>query len=49
MHIGDVKDGLDLSDYYVVPGFIDQHIHGSDNSDAMDGSQKLLIVWRNLY
>lgn len=42
MHIGDVKDGLDLSDYYVVPGFIDQHIHGSDNSDAMDGSQEAL-------
>lgn len=42
IHIGDVKDGLDLSDYYVVPGFIDQHIHGSDNSDAMDGSQEAL-------
>ena len=25
-------------DYVVVPGFIDQHIHGAAGSDAMDGT-----------
>ncbi len=35
-------EGLDLSGYYVVPGFIDQHIHGSANADTMDGNQAAL-------
>lgn len=26
------------SDQVILPGFIDQHIHGADNFDAMDGS-----------
>lgn len=26
----------------VVPGFIDQHIHGANNADAMDGSKEAL-------
>jgi len=29
-------DGLDLGNYYLVPGFIDQHIHGAANYDFMD-------------
>ncbi len=24
--------------YYIVPGFIDQHIHGANGSDVMDGT-----------
>ena len=31
------EDGLDLKGAYVVPGFIDQHIHGSVGCDFMDG------------
>lgn len=29
-------------DHVVLPGFIDQHIHGADNCDAMDGSVEKL-------
>lgn len=28
--------------YIIVPGFIDEHIHGSNNSDAMDGTKNSL-------
>ena len=27
-------------DYVVVPGFIDEHVHGAAGSDAMDGTIK---------
>ncbi len=34
-----VEDGEVLpEDYVIVPGFIDQHIHGAAGSDAMDGT-----------
>lgn len=29
-------------DHVVLPGFIDQHVHGADNCDAMDGSVEKL-------
>ncbi|MCR1808697.1 N-acetylglucosamine-6-phosphate deacetylase [Haploplasma modicum] len=32
------EQGFDFSDYYLVPGFIDQHIHGSAGFDIMDGT-----------
>jgi len=32
------NDGLDLSNCYLIPGLIDQHIHGSASFDVMDGS-----------
>ena len=41
--IGDKKtDGLmELDDsLFVVPGFIDEHIHGAMGSDAMDGTKE---------
>lgn len=38
--LGDDEEGLlELPDnYVVVPGFIDEHIHGAAGSDAMDGT-----------
>lgn len=31
-------DAIDLGDGYLVPGFIDIHVHGGDGSDFMDGT-----------
>ena len=39
-------DGDDYSDYYLVPGFIDQHIHGAAGFDAMDTNPNAL---KNIY
>jgi len=43
--IKEIKDGIEVDEYMylsddlvVVPGFIDQHIHGVDNYDTMDGT-----------
>ncbi len=38
--IGTNHEGLEElpEDYVIVPGFIDQHIHGAAGSDAMDGT-----------
>lgn len=36
----DNEEGLDLSNYYLVPGFIDQHIHGAAGFDFMDGTKE---------
>ena len=47
-YIGDdysvVTENLDNSgcESYLVPGFIDEHIHGAGGSDAMDGTEKAL-------
>ena len=40
--IGDEEEGLEElpENYVVVPGFIDQHIHGAAGSDAMDATHK---------
>ena len=36
VHIGDL---IELEENkFVIPGFIDQHIHGAAGSDAMDGT-----------
>lgn len=35
--IPDAHDCLDLSDFLVVPGFIDVHVHGGSGHDAADG------------
>lgn len=32
------ENGIDLQGKYVVPGFIDAHIHGAYGADAMDGT-----------
>lgn len=42
-YIGDDADKIDeviKVDGIVVPGFIDQHIHGAGGSDGMDGTEK---------
>lgn len=38
----DDKDVIDAQGMNVIPGFIDQHIHGADGSDHMDASQEAL-------
>ena len=39
IEIGGDAEGEELPEgYVVVPGFIDQHIHGAAGSDAMDGT-----------
>ena len=40
----DYLDNLEELDdkYIIVPGFIDEHIHGSNNSDAMDATKEAL-------
>lgn len=40
--IGQNEEGLEElpEDYIVVPGFIDEHIHGAAGSDAMDGTKE---------
>ncbi|MFP3511902.1 N-acetylglucosamine-6-phosphate deacetylase [Peribacillus sp. SIMBA_075] len=41
-HDDDVKVITLSSDYQVIPGAIDIHIHGASNSDAMDATQEAL-------
>ena len=42
--IGKFKDGIELPDnLIVVPGFIDQHIHGANHSDAMYPTEKDIL------
>ena len=36
------EQAIDLQGKYVVPGFIDVHIHGANGADAMDGTTEAL-------
>ncbi len=38
----EAENSIDLDRKYVVPGFIDVHIHGSNGADAMDGTAEAL-------
>lgn len=38
----EVENSIDLDGKYVVPGFIDVHIHGSNGADAMDETAEAL-------
>lgn len=38
----EIENSIDLDGKYVVPGFIDVHIHGSNGADAMDGTAEAL-------
>lgn len=38
----EAENSIDLDGKYVVPGFIDVHIHGSNGADAMDGTVEAL-------
>ncbi|MBR1983334.1 MAG: N-acetylglucosamine-6-phosphate deacetylase [Clostridia bacterium] len=48
--IAEIGKNLDITESFpfedgqvLLPGFIDQHIHGADNADAMDGSVDALV------
>ena len=49
-HIGKTNElGIDLLGAIVIPGFIDEHIHGLNGQDVMDASMDALkIIARNL-
>ncbi len=38
----EAENTIDLDGKYIVPGFIDIHIHGSNGADAMDGTEEAL-------
>ena len=38
----EIENSIDLDGKYLVPGFIDIHIHGSNGADAMDGTEEAL-------
>lgn len=40
-------DGIDLNGKYIVPGFIDVHIHGAAGADVMDNSTESLKTISN--
>jgi N-acetylglucosamine-6-phosphate deacetylase len=35
---------FDLSGHYIVPGFIDVHVHGIEGSDTLDGSEAIAAI-----
>ena len=48
-YIGDKDDGIEpiatlREDQVVLPGFVDEHIHGAAGFDAMDGSEEALAA-----
>ena len=46
--IGEFVGGVELNEeYFVLPGFIDQHVHGAAGSDAMDGTKEDLLKIAN--
>lgn len=41
-------DGLDLHDHYIVPGFVDVHVHGLGGIDSMDGGDAVARIAKQL-
>ena len=41
-------DGIDLHDHYIVPGFVDVHVHGLGGIDAMDGDDAVARMAKRL-
>jgi N-acetylglucosamine-6-phosphate deacetylase len=41
---GTTAQHYDLSQYFVVPGFIDVHVHGVDGADALDANDALTKI-----
>jgi N-acetylglucosamine-6-phosphate deacetylase len=35
---------LDARDHYVVPGFVDAHVHGVEGTDALDGTEAIARI-----
>ncbi|WP_308699322.1 N-acetylglucosamine-6-phosphate deacetylase [Mycoplasma procyoni] len=46
--IMDIKEKEGQGDFYLVPGFIDTHIHGIYNMDVMDGTAELSKISKKL-
>ena len=40
--------GLDLHDHYIVPGFVDVHVHGVSGIDALDGPDAVSRIAQQL-
>ncbi len=38
-HIREIESGTTKEPLYILPGFIDGHIHGGDGADTMDASR----------
>ena len=45
---GTSPDALQLSGYYIVPGFIDVHVHGVSNVDALEGGDAVARMAKRL-
>ena len=45
---GTASEGIDLRDHYLVPGFIDVHVHGVRGLDALDGGDAIARIARAL-
>jgi N-acetylglucosamine-6-phosphate deacetylase len=45
---GAAAEGIDLSDHYIVPGFVDVHVHGVLGVDALDGGDAVARIARTL-
>lgn len=39
---------IDVRDHYVVPGFIDVHVHGVEGTDTLDGGDAIRAIARRL-
>ena len=40
----DLQIDFDLPDHYVVPGFIDVHVHGLEGIDTLDGAESIAAI-----
>lgn len=45
-HIEAIEPGASPGDCYILPGFIDGHVHGGDNADTMDGLEAIRTLSR---
>ena len=45
-HITDITDANGADDLYILPGFIDTHVHGGGGGDTMDGAEGVRTLAR---
>src|SRR5688500_15222776 len=41
-------EAVDLHDHYIVPGFVDVHVHGVAGIDSLDGGDAIARIARHL-